>query len=232
MSEKINSSFYPSENPGAFERHLIRRHQNSLFKDRVTEVNSATLLQVQKLDHDILQQFMLDYRQVISDAVALKPNEASEIVLRIKDDLDRLYAVSVSIADDQTKVQDSIKRLIELVMKSIRAGADSDPKALQELAQEESAREAHFAFLESKLVADILDADSPIENEDLLPCLLCANKDDLALAIQLFDLEQIKFLLAQGKSLLDSLDADKIDITQAAENYVFIEGYSEYLKSK
>ena len=59
MNEKIDITFYPSENPGAHERHLIRRQDNDLFAARATEVNSDSLQQAQKIDHDILQQFML-----------------------------------------------------------------------------------------------------------------------------------------------------------------------------
>ncbi len=226
----IDATFYPSENPGAHERHLIRRHENVLFGERASEVSSDSLQQNQKIDHDILQQFMLEFREVVSKAVALKPNEDSEIILAVKDQLDKLYASSVSIADDQTRVQESIKKLVAVVMQSVRKGASQDPQALQELAQEDAAREANYAFLESKLVADILDPESPIENDDLLPTLLCAEKDDLALATQLFDLEQISFLLEQGKQLLDKLDVEAEDITQAAENYVFMEGYLKFLE--
>ncbi len=226
----IDATFYPSENPGAHERHLIRRHKNVMFGERATEVTSDSLQQMQKRDHDILQQFMSDFRQIVSKAVELKPNEESEVILEVKDKLDKLYASSISIADDQSKVKEAIKKLINVVMQSVRKGAAQDPKALQELAQEDAAREANFAFLESTLVADILDPDSPIENEDLLPTLLCAEKDDLALATQLFDREQISFLLQQGKLLLDKLDDESIDITIAAENFVFMEGYLKYLE--
>jgi len=232
LEDLIDATFYPSENPGAHERHLIRRHENVLFGERVTEVTSNSLQQKQKIDHDILQQFMLDFREVVNKAVALKPNEDSEVILAVKDQLDKLYAGSVSVADDQSRVQESIKKLINVVMQSVRKGASQDPQALQELAQEDAAREANFSFLGSKLVADILDPESPIDNDDLLPTLLCAEKDDLALATQLFDLEQITFLLEQGKQLIDKLDAEAEDITQAAENYVFMEGYLKFLEQR
>lgn len=232
LENYIDTTFYPSENPGAHERHLIRRYENILFGDRATDVTSDTLQQYQKIDHDILQGFMLDFRQVVNKAVTLKPNEDSEVILEVKDQLDKLYAISVSVADDQSRVQESIKKLIQVVMDSVRKGADQDPKAIQELAQEDAAREANFAFLQSTLVADILDPDSPIKNEDLLPTLLCAKKDDLALATQLFDLEQITFLLDQGKQLLDKLEFEEKDITIAAENYVFMEGYLKYLEEQ
>ncbi len=225
-------TFIPSENPGAFERHLLRRADNPLFGDRKTEIDSDALMDVQKKDHDILQQFMLDFRDVMGKAVSLAHNEESEVILEIKDKLDKLYASSVSVADDQTRVQESIKKLLGVVMAAVRKGAGDDAHALQELDQEEQARKLHFEFLESKLVADILDPDSPIENEDLVPTLLSAGKDDLALACQLFDEEQIKYLLAESEKLLNKLDAEGEDVQSAAENFVFIEGYLQFLQQQ
>lgn len=231
MDDKIDGVFLPSVNPGAFERHLIRRNENILFQARQTEVTSDTLQENQKKDHDILQQFMSDFRDVMSQAVTLKPNEDSEVILEVKDKLDKLYATSVSVADDQARVRESIKKLLDVIMNSVRKGAGDDSHAIQELQQEEAARKANFAFLESKLVADILDPDSPIENDDLIPTLLSAEKDDLALATQLFDEEQMAFLLSEGENLLNKLEKEGHDVKAAAENFVFMEGYLEYLKS-
>ncbi len=226
-------TFIPSDNPGAFERHLIRRNDNDLFGDRQTEITSDTLMDVQKKDHDILQQFMLDFRETMTKAVSFKPNEDSEVILEVKDKLDKLYATSVSVADDQTRVRESIKKLLVVIMQSVRKGAGDDAHALQELDQEEGARAANFEFLESKLVADILDPESPIDNDDLVPTLLSIeDKGELALATQLFDIEQVAFLLEEGESLLNKLDAEGKDVKNAAENFVFIEGYKQYLEQQ
>jgi len=225
-------TFVPSENPGAHERHLIRRHQNPLFEARKTDVNSDSLMVAQKEDHELLQKFMLDFRDVITQATSLKPNEDSEIILEVKDKLDKLYAASVTVADDQSRVKESIKKLLGVIMKSVRSGAGDDAHALQELDQEEMAREANMAFLESKLVADILDPDSPIEDKDLVPTLLSADKDDLALAVQLFDLDQLNYILSEGESLLNKIESQGHNVSKAAENYVFIEGYKQFLEQQ
>jgi len=225
-------TFIPSENPGAFERHLIRRENNPLFGDRQTEVNSDTLMDVQKKDHEILQQFMLDFKEVMTKAISFKPNEDSEVILEIKDALDKLYGVSVCVADDQSRVRESIKKLIAVIMQSVRKGAGDDAHALQELDQEDMAREGNFNFLDSKLVADILDPDSPIEDVDLIPTLLSAQKDDLALASQLFDKEQLVFILSEGEKLKNKLEAEGHDVRKAAENFVFIEGYKQFLEQQ
>ncbi|MEE9445246.1 MAG: hypothetical protein V3V19_06255 [Cocleimonas sp.] len=225
-------TFIPSENPGAFERHLIRRDGNLLFAERKTIVNSDSLMEAQKKDHEILQKFMLDFKDTMLKAIDFKPNEDSEVILEIKDSLDKLYATSSTIADDQTRIKDSIKKFLNVLMESVRKGAGEDAHALQELEQEDIAREANFNFLDSKLAADILDPDSPIENVDLVPTLLSANKDDLALSTQLFDKDQITYILTEAEKLITQLDAEGYDIKQAAENFVFIEGYLQFIQQQ
>jgi len=226
--------FIPSENPGAFERHLIRKSNNPLFEDKQTTLDSDSLMQAQKKDHEILQQFMLDFRDVMSQVASFKPNEESDLILEVKDKLDKLYATSVCVADDQTKIRSSIKKLLNVIMQSIRKGAENDAHALQELDQEDMAREANFAFLESKLVADILDPNSPIEDKDLVPTLLSANKEDLALANQLFDKDQLNYILSEAEKLLNKLESEgkSAEIKQAAENFVFIEGYKQFIEQQ
>lgn len=224
--------FVPSQNPGAFERHLLRKKNNHLFANRQTVVNNDSLMEVQKKDHDVLQQFMQEFGQVMTQAVSFKSNEDSDVILEVKDKLDKLYATSVSVADDQKRVRESIKKLLGVIMQSIRKGAENDAHALQELEQEDMAREANFAFLESKLVADILDPDSPIENEDLVPTLLSASKEDLALANQLFDQEQLRYILTEAESLINTLEKEGHDVKNAAENFVFIEGYKQFIEQQ
>ena len=223
-------TFIPSENPGAFERHLIRKNKNPLFEDRKTSVSSDTLREAQEKDHEILKTFMLDFKETMLKAVEFKPNEDSEVILEIKDSLDKLYATSATIADDQTRIQESIKKFLTIIMQAVRKGAGDDAQALQELDQEDVAREANFSFLASKLAADILDTDSPIEDVDLVPTLLSADKDDLALATQLFDKEQIDYVLTEAEALLNKLESQGHDVKRAAENFVFIEGYKHYLE--
>lgn len=219
----------PSENPGSHERHLNRKHNNPLFAEKQVERNQETMLKAQQEDHEILLEFHEQFQKAVHDTVELKPNVDSDIVLKLKDNLDRLYEKASIVADDQTYTKESIKKLISVIMQSIRNGAGNDMQAHQELDQEEAAREAHFQMLESKLVADLLDPDSPIHKDELIPTLLSAKKDNLALAIRLFDEDQLSLIILDGEKLINALGAQQVDITAAAENLVFIQGYVEFL---
>lgn len=221
--------FKRSDNPGSFERHLLRKVDNPLFAGQ-TELNDDTLEAVQRKDHDILVQFMQEFQKTLEETVALKGNEESDVVLALKDRLDKLYEQSSAIGDDQTKFRSGIVKLLEVIMASVRKGAGSDAHAHQELDQEEEARRAHFALLESSVVADLLDPTSPIAENELVPVLLSAEKDDLALAVQLFDQEQIGNVIKDCAELIVKLEAQGVDVQTPSENAVFIQGYLEYLR--
>lgn len=54
----------------------------------------------------------------------------------------------------------------------------------------------------------------------------------MALACQLFDMEQLAYILIAGEALLNKLEAEGNDVKTAAENFVFIEGYKQFLEQQ
>jgi len=221
--------FKPSEHPGSFERHLLRKVDNPLFLDLV-ELNDDTLEAAQRQDHDILVQFMQTFQQTLEQTIALKGNEESEVVLALKDKLDKLYEQASAVGDDQGKIREGIIKLLQVIMLSVRKGAGDDAHAHQELDQEEQARKAHFSLLDSSLLADLLNPASPIAENELVPVLLNAAKDELALLVQLFDQEQIQRVISKSATLISQLNEQQLDTLEASENAVFIQGYLEYLR--
>jgi hypothetical protein len=221
--------FKPSDNPGSFERHLLRKVDNPLFTE-ATELNDDTLEEAQRQDHDIIVQFMQVFQETLEQTIALKGNEESDIVLGLKDKLDKLYEQSSAVGDDQIKIREGIIKLLHVIMMSVRKGAGDDAHAHQELDQEEQARKAHFALLESSLVADLLNPVSPIAENELVPVLLSSEKEALALAVQLFDQDQIETVIQKSAERIDTLNAEGVDTSSASENAVFIQGYLEYLR--
>jgi len=221
--------FKPSDNPGSFERHLLRKIENPLFIDP-PKLTDDTLEEAQRQDHEIIVQFTQLFKETLEQTIALKGNEESDVVLSLKDKLDKLYEQASAIGDDQSKAREGIVKLLQVIMLAVRKGAGDDAHAHQELDQEEQAREAHFSLLKSPLVADLLNPASPIQKDELAAVLLSADKDDLALGVQLFDQEQIQILIKQSNDLIARLNSQAIDTVKASENLVFIKGYLEYLR--
>lgn len=191
-----------SQFPGRHERHYRRRLDNPLFGARATTLDRDVLLETQRLDHEELLAFLASLRATVQQAVDLAPNAGSEIVLEIKERLDRLYEQSAGLADDHAQNQAAIRDLLEVIMRNVERGAAGDPGALDELARERAAREAHFELLCSALVADLLHPDSTVTADDLAPTLLSASPADLAAALQLFDQAQLQHVLSAATACL------------------------------
>lgn len=196
-----------SRRPGRHERHYRRRLDSPLFPAGPRRVDDDALLEMQRLDHEELLAFLGELRATVQQAVDLKPNEGSEVVLEIKERLDRLYETSAGLAEDHSDNQAAIRELVEVIMRNVERGAAGDLKALEELAQERAARGVHFALLASPLVADLLHPQSTIGAEELAPTLLSAEEDDLAAALELFDPEQLSELYAAASQCLSVVEA-------------------------
>jgi hypothetical protein len=72
-----------SELPGRHERHYKRRLDNPLFRESAT-LNDADLLDAQRLDHEELLAFITELRATVERALNLKPNEESDVILKLK----------------------------------------------------------------------------------------------------------------------------------------------------
>lgn len=197
-----------SELPGRHERHYRRRLDNDLF-DQPAVASDEVLSQAQRLDHEELIAFIDELREVVGQAVSLKPREETETVLGIKEALERLYETSAGLADDQSGNQQAIRELLAVIMRTVRSNAEGDALAAQELGMEEQARVLHFDLLKEPLIADLLHPESLIGSDDLVPTLLSETESALSAALSLFDPEQRKELAGHARALLESRDPER-----------------------
>lgn len=187
-------------NPGPRERHLKRQHRNPLFK----EVGTITQKQVNLARQDDLaelESFTEDLKGLVKEAMDLATNVESDVVLGLKERADKLYEQAAGLGGKLDSEMEALKKLTAVIMASVRRGAGVDQTALNELEQEDQARQAHYELLRFPLVSDLLRPDSPIEREHLVPSLLSADQKELSAAIHLFEPEQVAQLLVEAKTL-------------------------------
>jgi hypothetical protein len=217
----------PSEHPGSHERHLLRKASNPLFPFALT-LDDDNLIDAQRLDHEAMQTFNTEFRALLEETTSLSGNVDSDVILQLKDRLDRAYETASSIGGDTTAMKGAIRKLLSFMMASVRRGAGNDAQAHMELDQEEMAREAHFTLLDAPLVADLLHPASPIHPDELVPTLLSADKDELQLALQMFDEVQLLAILSQGAALLEQLQGEGVNVSAPQEKLAFMQGYAEF----
>lgn len=197
-----------SELPGRHERHLLRKHNNPLFPEDQRSLTQGELTEAQRLDHEELEAYIGDLRKLVGEAVALGPHEQSDVILELKERLDKAYESACRLADDQSPNKEAIQKLVAVIMRAVWQGAGNDTLAQQELEQEVEARKTHFELLETALVADLLDPESLIIEHELLPVLLSAEREDFEAAVTLFDPNQIQVLCELGEEFFQDREND------------------------
>ncbi len=203
-----------SDKPGRHERHLLRRGLNPLFGSPTRELDSGELAEAQRLDRDEAQRFITELQELVRRAVELEPNESSDVILKLKEDLDKAYEQASGLGGDQSGNREAIRQLLIVIMNAVRQGAGHDARAQAELDDEDEARATHFRLLEIPLIADLLAPSSPIGEDELPATLLSESPDAVAAALLLFDQEQIDALLEAATGLLSSTE---LNTTQRRE---------------
>jgi len=193
---------------GMRERHLARKRDNPLFPPEARSVDERDLEIARREDRYRLERFRERFHDQLEKALALAPNTPSETVLELKEALDESYQISCTLPGDVREMQDAIRKLIGVIMKSIRDGAGNDAYAQRQLNDEEMARDVHFQLQQITLIADLTAADSPIAEDELIPTLLSETPKVLHQVLAIFDPEQIEILFEQSAEYLSHIDPD------------------------
>jgi len=204
-----------SDRPGARERHVQRKYQNPLFAG--DEVSELDIVQARKQDAEEVDQFMNQFRDLVQQALELDSNAEADVILKLKEQLDKSYEQCAGLAGDQAEIKTMIKRLLGSIMQAMWKGVGQDLQAQSKLENEEKARESHFTLLEYPLVADLIRPDSPIAQEELVPVLLSESADSLSVAMQIFVPEQQIMLVQQARELLANSELNPDHRSQAEQ---------------
>lgn len=194
-----------SARPGAHERQLIRYADNPLFPVERRQVIQIEVNRAQRLDAEEAAAFQGNFRALVQRAIELPPQEDSEVILRLKEDLDRAYEQCCGMGGDLSEIKAGLRKLLEIVMRAVWRGAGDDTAAQITLREEEAARATHFQLLEYPLIADLIRPDSPIGPDELVPTLLSESEPAVAAALELFGVDQLALLCQDARVYLQAV---------------------------
>jgi hypothetical protein len=189
--------------PGRRERHLQRQYQNILFPQSRREFDQRRVDGARYMDAQETEKFIADFQILVEKVTLLKPNEDSETILLLKEQLDKSYEQCCALAGEQKNIKAAIVNLVQLIMRAVWRGAEGDLQAIKNLQEEELARSSHYQLLECPLVVDLLDPDSLIHKDELVATFLSESQQAVQAALQLFDREQLLSLFQDALSLLE-----------------------------
>lgn len=212
-----------SSHPGTHERQLIRCADNPLFPPARRQVIQIEVTRAQRRDQEEATAFQARLRELVQRAIDLPPQADSEVVLKLKEDLDRAYEQACGLAGDPRAIKTALKKLLEIVMRAVWRGAGDDAAAQVNLREEEAARATHFALLEYPLIADLIRPDSPIASDELTATLLSDSSDALTAALTLFDADQLALICQDAGRQLQAHDRSDPCIGAAHERLAEME---------
>jgi len=199
------------EFPGAYERQLQRKYENAdLFAISQSDITNEKVLIERQRDADDIEQFMTSFREVVERAVSLKPNEQSDVILKLKEELDQHYEYCCSLQGDLSKIKEALKTLIQVIMSAVRSGAGNDLAAQSKLDEEDQARTEHYRIQEIPFLADLMRQKNSIPAKELGLTLLTEPMNIVAEALDLFQPQQLASLVSDIHESFSSLDDETI----------------------
>jgi hypothetical protein len=198
--------------PGRRERQLRRRHDNPLFGWPPEQVAPEQLLAAQKADHEEMEAFRVSFAALVRRTAELPPDAGSELVLGVKQELEQHYEQCCGLPEDHERERAAIRRLIDVIMRTVQRYVGADPLAQQELDDERMAREIHFRLLEQPLVIDLLHRESTIQPSELTPTLLSATPAEIDAACEIFDAAQLAVIVDEAAALRARLADVGVDL--------------------
>jgi len=137
----MNTEMLFSARAGRHERMLKRQFDNPLFGE--VHIEPFDIQQARKQDAKEVELFVDAFRSLVQEVAGLEPGSEVDIVLRLKESLDKTYEASAGLAGDQDEVREMIKRLLSIMMQSMYKAVGNDAQGISKLEMEEQAREAH-----------------------------------------------------------------------------------------
>lgn len=204
MDQLIFSPF-----PGRKERHLLRKCNNVLFPSAEQTISLNQLESAQYMDDQERIELDSFLHELIEKIANMEQNVSSELILKYKEQLDEAFEQCSRLCGEQTQNKQIIIQLINVLMKAVWQGASGDQQAIENLKEEEIAREQHVDLLQLPLVADLLDPKSLITEEELIPALLSEVDKNLPQVLSLFTPEQWQQIVIDAGRFMQNITALK-----------------------
>ena len=204
--------------PGAYERHLQRKYHNPLFPEPDQPLSghkvdlTQAIEQAREKDQQDLRAFFEAFQDTVQDAVELSESVESDVLLNLKEKLERLYVQSTSLAGDLGQHQEALQKLLSVCMAGILKGAEQDPIALKKIQDELTARDVFFELLQNPFVGVLLRGDEIVHESEMIPSILSEQADSIPQVMELFDPVQQQHLIDLAKEFVEQQsDAVKQD---------------------
>ena len=199
-----------SQWPGAWERHLIRRYNNSQFFGGAKLPSAEDVLEAQARDQQELAQFHRSLQSLIEKCTQLTNETSAEQIAALKKELDSCHDTAFGLGADLTEQKSALAALNDVITSAMRqASRGSNSESRYELIKSEAKRHTQLKRLEFPIVCDLLRSVSPIPQGELTAALLSESDKAYKAALELLSPSRRKYLASRIDTIIKSLESEE-----------------------
>ena len=172
-----------STNPGAFERHLIRRYNNPLFAPERREITHAEIDEAKAQDARDIQRLDENWNRLIAEIRALPEKITSSTVDDLRERIDELIQIGLGIGGHAHGITSKAKELRQMLIQTWAKGLEGHPDAKLALEKSERFNQEYGARFENPFVAELSRENSPIPEEEIIASLLTEKPETIAIVL-------------------------------------------------
>ncbi|MHB8471298.1 MAG: hypothetical protein ACYDC8_00330 [Gammaproteobacteria bacterium] len=202
-----------SAKPGAFERHLQRRHNNPLFPAERRIVTTADVYEARIKDTEALSELTEEAAGILQELEPELPGDRNAYLHAMREKIDDLRLKVPAVGGNTAEVEEALSEARKLIVETWRLVAISSGKdAVESLDKaEEYANNSDAELFQCELANQIRHPAGVIPANEIIPALLTEDPDGIS-----------KFCLSLDKeTTLKEVQAACLDTLKEALNHGF-----------
>lgn len=170
-----------SDNPGAYEAHFIRRHNNPYFPEPRRIVSKEELAEAKRMDDDDYMLCQQRFGELGKEIEALPSTFPVAEFHKLRERLDDLILFSMGVGGPAKEVASNADQIREALISDIRAAFSDDEETLENIEKADAYHKDNTRRFYIPVMAQILRKNSPILKEETIPTIL--SSDPLAISV-------------------------------------------------
>ena len=212
-----------SNNPGAYESHLMRRHKNPYFPESRRSVSLEDLQEAKKKDEDdyiLCQRRLEELGQKIE---ALPHTATSGDLMALRERIDDLIFFSLGVSGPATEIASKSDQLREAVISDLRSAFAGDDETLNNIEKADTYHKDNVRKFYIPVIAQMRRENSPILEEETIATVLSEDPSSIAIFMNCLPEDSRALIEVEGlKMLQETLNNGRID--PQAEEKIFALG--------
>jgi TonB family protein len=179
--------FVWSDNPGAFEQHLIRRFKNPLFPKARRQITHAEITKARERDIRDYKELNDRLITLLEDISSLADPIDSSAINRIRGRMEDLIQDAMGVGGQAYDLATKTKQYRKELISDWAKGLSDKPDALRRLEQAELYYHENSLKFEIPFIAQTIRGARSIPSEEIIPALLMEQPNTIAMSIAMIN---------------------------------------------